>query len=511
MLASLLMFIPVAEIPQDPAWAPGTFGGNLHVTLDSWTERSVNGNILVKFFFAGPIFGLRVLMSLWGMWSIAIPYTKNVSIPDTIQDFFNMQYYAIPNDLLWFNKTEFCIYFVDFAALCWAVMLLTLRWEASPVLIYVWIKMMSTLSPFTSMTPWDRWVMWPLGLALAFFEFALFFFVYNRGVNGVYWPYNTVYTHWGPHYQYRRPSGNRRVVTFWSKVLYLPIKLYFLRGWTCRNDYDAVMRLAYKHTPTTASLTPDLSFLSTFTESDTVVNLRYGVLFLLALSSLSVYSIVLAGWASNSKYAFIGALRSAAQMISYEVAISLILMPVILLSGSLNLLMITYVQDITVWFLFPLLPVSALFLVAMLAETNRTPFDLPEAEAELVAGYNVDYSSLPFAMFFLGEYCNMILIATLYCLLFLSGGFGTFAAFSSVTLALKAALIWVFFVIVRATLPRYRYDQLMELGWKGFLPLAGGFLILVFGILVAVNALPVTTELPLNPWKMSFGVPLLDS
>jgi formate hydrogenlyase subunit 4 len=508
MIANLFTFILAAEISQDPAWAPGTVGGGLRASLDSWVEYSSNGNILIKLLMAGPIFGLRIVMILWSMWSVAIPYTKDVSIPAVIQDFFDMQYYAIPNDFLWFNKTEFCIYFVDFSALCAAIMLLTFRWEACPVLIYVWIKMMSTLSPFLSITPWDRWVMWPLGLALAFFEFALFFFVYNRGVNGVYWPYNTVYTHWGPHYQYRRPSGNRRVVTFWSKVLYLPIKLYSLRGWTWADEDAAMMRLADKHTPTTASITPDLSFLSTFTEADTVVNLRYGVLFLLALSSLSVYSIVLAGWASNSKYAFIGALRSAAQMISYEVAISLILMPVILLAGSLNLLMITYVQDITVWFLFPLLPVSALFLVAMLAETNRTPFDLPEAEAELVAGYNVDYSSLPFAMFFLGEYCNMILIATLYCLLFLSGGFGTFAALSSVTLALKAAVIWVFFVIVRATLPRYRYDQLMELGWKGFLPLAGSFLILVFGILVATNALPVTAELPLNPWKMTFGTPV---
>mgnify|MGYP003575095597 CR=1 FL=1 len=188
-------------------------------------------------------------------------------------------------------------------------------------------------------------------------------------------------------------------------------------------------------------LSPDLDYITALTEPDTVVNMRYGVLFLLALSSLSVYSIILAGWASNSKYAFIGALRSAAQMISYEVAISLILLPVVLLAGSLNLTMITYVQSITVWFLFPLLPASVLFLIAMLAETNRTPFDLPEAEAELVAGYNVDYSSLPFAMFFLGEYCNMILISTLYCLLFLGGGLNSVGLNTALVLSLKAAII----------------------------------------------------------------------
>lgn len=184
----------------------------------------------------------------------------------------------------------------------------------------------------------------------------------------------------------------------------------------------------------------DLDYLTSLLEQDSVANLRYGVLFLLALSSLGVYSIILAGWSSNSKYAFIGALRSAAQMISYEVAISLIILPVVLLAGSLNLTMITHIQNITTWFLWPLLPISLLFLIAMLAETNRTPFDLPEAEAELVAGYNVDYSSLPFAMFFLGEYCNMILISTLYCILFLGGGLNVIGLSSSVMLATKAAI-----------------------------------------------------------------------
>jgi NADH-quinone oxidoreductase subunit H len=246
-------------------------------------------------------------------------------------------------------------------------------------------------------------------------------------------------------------------------------------------------------------------YLVALTEQDTVANLRYGLLFLLALSSLGVYSIILAGWSSNSKYAFIGALRSAAQMISYEVAISLIILPVVVFCGSLNLTMITHVQQVTGWLVWPLLPVALLFLVAMLAETNRTPFDLPEAEAELVAGYNVDYSSLPFAMFFLGEYCNMILISTLYCLLFLSGGLNSLGLSAAFVLALKASVIWVFFVLVRATLPRYRYDQLMDIGWKVFLPVAGAFFLFVFGILVFFDSLPVANELPPS-WAVLNGV-----
>jgi len=151
-------------------------------------------------------------------------------------------------------------------------------------------------------------------------------------------------------------------------------------------------------------------------------------------------------------------------MISYEVAISLIILPVVIFTGSLNLTMITFVQHITLWLVFALAPLALLFLIAMLAETNRTPFDLPEAEAELVAGYNIDYSSLPFAMFFLGEYCNMILISTQYCLLFLAGGLNHFRAAAALVLSLKASVTWIFFVLVRATLPRYRYDQLMDIG-----------------------------------------------
>jgi len=191
-------------------------------------------------------------------------------------------------------------------------------------------------------------------------------------------------------------------------------------------------------------------------------------------------------------------------MISYEVAISLLLLPVVLLAGSLNITMIVYMQSVTVWFVYPLFPVSILFMIAMLAETNRTPFDLPEAEAELVAGYNVDYSALPFAMFFLGEYCNMILISVLYCLLFL-GGWSLFGYYSVPILVIKAVAAWFYFIHVRATLPRYRYDQLMDNGWKVLLPLAGGMFIFIAGLLIGLDALPVTTELPLqDPSRFSF-------
>lgn len=242
---------------------------------------------------------------------------------------------------------------------------------------------------------------------------------------------------------------------------------------------------------------PDFTYFNNLAELDSVSNLRYGILFILALSSLTVYSIILAGWSSNSKYAFLGALRSAAQMISYEVSISLALLPVILLSGSLNLTEIVFAQANTLWYIFPLLPIALIFLVSMLAETNRTPFDLPEAEAELVAGYNVDYSSLPFAMFFLGEYANMILISVFFCILFLGGWeFMGLTGFAPFVLAFKAAAPWIFFVLVRATLPRYRYDQLMDIGWKAFLPLTGAFLVLAIGLVVFLDAAPVVEELP---------------
>lgn len=245
------------------------------------------------------------------------------------------------------------------------------------------------------------------------------------------------------------------------------------------------------------SLWPEFADFRNLVELDSVSNLRYGILFILALSSLTVYSIILAGWSSNSKYAFLGALRSAAQMISYEVSISLALLPVILLSGSLNLTEIVVSQANTLWYIFPLLPIALIFLVSMLAETNRTPFDLPEAEAELVAGYNVDYSSLPFAMFFLGEYANMILISVFFCILFLGGWeFLGLTGFAPFVLAFKATIPWIFFVLVRATLPRYRYDQLMDIGWKAFLPITGAFLVLVIGLVVFLDVAPVVEELP---------------
>ena len=198
----------------------------------------------------------------------------------------------------------------------------------------------------------------------------------------------------------------------------------------------------------------------------------FSLFLLLALSSLNVYGIIIAGWASNSKYAFLGCLRSAAQMISYEVSIGLVLLPIVLLARSLNLTEIVLSQEKTGWYFFPLLPCTIIFFISMLAETNRTPFDLPEAEAELVAGYNVEYGSLIFAMFFLGEYSNMLLMATLISLLFFGGWSGSFLFFpSELILAVKLTLFCFLFILVRATLPRYKYNQLMDIGWKIFLPL----------------------------------------
>jgi NADH-quinone oxidoreductase subunit H len=222
-----------------------------------------------------------------------------------------------------------------------------------------------------------------------------------------------------------------------------------------------------------------------------VANIKCGLLFLLAVSSLNVYGIIIAGWASNSKYAFLGALRSAAQMISYEVSISLVILPVILLSGSLNLTEIVYIQGITGWFVFPLLPCAIVFFISMLAETNRAPFDLPEAEAELVAGYNVEYSSMIFAMFFLGEYSNMLLMSTLITILFFGGWLPGFFYLnfmpSSLVFSIKIAIFCFLFILVRAAFPRYRYDQLMNIGWKVFLPIMSGFLLLLVGYLILIN------------------------
>ena len=232
-----------------------------------------------------------------------------------------------------------------------------------------------------------------------------------------------------------------------------------------------------------------------FIEPNAISDVNYGVLVVLALSSLTVYGLIIAGWSSNSKYAFLGALRSAAQMISYEVSISLVLLPIIAMSGSLNFTKIVMAQEATVWFIAPLLPISIIFFISMIAETNRTPFDLPEAEAELVAGYNVEYSSITFAMFFLGEYGNMIAMSVLKAILFVGGWsfFGTFAP--ALALSAKALVFCFLFVLVRATFPRYRYDQLMDIGWKVFLPITTGYLILVVGLLLTFDAHPIVHEL----------------
>jgi NADH:ubiquinone oxidoreductase subunit H len=220
-----------------------------------------------------------------------------------------------------------------------------------------------------------------------------------------------------------------------------------------------------------------------------VADVRYSLLVILAISGFSVFCIFLSGWASNSKYSFLGSLRSAAQMVSYEVAISLTLLPVVAMSGALNLTEVVLAQEATTWFILPLLPMALIFGISMVAETNRTPFDLPEAEAELVAGYNVEYSSIAFAMFFLAEYGNMILAALLFVLLFLGGWIG-------LPLALKSLPLCFLFVLIRATLPRYRYDQLMSIGWKVFLPLATAYFVLAVGLLYAFDGAPFVHECP---------------
>ena len=204
-------------------------------------------------------------------------------------------------------------------------------------------------------------------------------------------------------------------------------------------------------------------------------DINVGVLYLFAISSLGVYGIIVAGWASNSRYAFLGALRSAAQMVSYEVSIGLVIITVLLCVGSLNLSEIVRAQE-TVWFAIPLFPMFVVFFISALAETNRLPFDLPEAEAELVSGYNVEYSSMPFALFFLGEYANMILMSGMTTILFLGGWLPPFDIAplnwipGVVWFLIKIFLLLFTFIWIRGTFPRYRYDQLMRLGWKVFLP-----------------------------------------
>jgi len=232
-----------------------------------------------------------------------------------------------------------------------------------------------------------------------------------------------------------------------------------------------------------------------FDDGWVLADINVGILYLFAISSLGVYGIVMAGWASNSKYAFLGALRSAAQMVSYEVSMGFVIVTVLILVGSLNLSDIVRAQagGFWHWHAFGILfPMCIIFFVSTLAETNRAPFDLPEAEAELVAGYFVEYSSFPFAMFFLGEYANMILMSGMTTILFLGGWQAPIPALDFVPgiiwFAAKIAFVLFFFLWVRATFPRYRYDQLMRLGWKVFLPLSLAWVVLVAGIVEFTGA-----------------------
>jgi NADH-quinone oxidoreductase subunit H len=228
-----------------------------------------------------------------------------------------------------------------------------------------------------------------------------------------------------------------------------------------------------------------------FSHQVVISDLNLGVLYLFAISSLNVYSILLAGWSSNSKYSYLGALRSTAQMISYEISLGFTVLSVVVCAGSLNLSTIVATQK-NVWFIVPLLPIFMIFYISMLAETNRHPFDLPEAESELVSGYNTEYSAMTFALFFLGEYANMLLMSAIASILFLGGWLSPFFGIlsGSFWFVLKILVGCVFFILTRATLPRYRYDQLMQLGWKCFLPLSLGYLIFTTGILISFNLLP---------------------
>lgn len=230
-----------------------------------------------------------------------------------------------------------------------------------------------------------------------------------------------------------------------------------------------------------------------------LADINVGILYLFAISSLGVYGIIMAGWASNSKYAFLGALRSAAQMVSYEVAIGFVIITVLMCVGSLNLTDIVMAQQgggFWNWYWLPLFPMFIIFFISALAETNRHPFDLPEAEAELVSGYNVEYSAMTFALFFLGEYANMILMSGMTVILFMGGWLPPIdiAPFNLVPgvlwFAAKIALCLFVFLWIRATFPRYRYDQLMRLGWKVFLPFSLLWVVLTAGALIAFDWLP---------------------
>jgi NADH-quinone oxidoreductase subunit H len=233
-----------------------------------------------------------------------------------------------------------------------------------------------------------------------------------------------------------------------------------------------------------------------FTENAVLVDINVGIVYIFAVSSLNVFGIIMAGWASNSKYPFLGSLRSAAQIISYEVSIGFIIANVSLCSGSFNLSNIVLSQK-NVWYLIPLFPMFIIFLVSILAETNRHPFDLPEAEAELVSGYNVEYSAMTFALFFLAEYANMLLMSSFTSVLFLGGWLPLFNIFPFNLIpgvfwfSFKLIIGVFYFILMRAILPRFRYDQLMYIGWKCFLPLSLGYLVFTASLLISFNWLPL--------------------
>ncbi len=232
-----------------------------------------------------------------------------------------------------------------------------------------------------------------------------------------------------------------------------------------------------------------------FNETQVLADINVGILYIFAVSSLGVYGIIMGGWASNSKYPFLGAIRSAAQMVSYEVSIGIIIINVLLCVGSLNLNDIIIAQK-NMWFVVPLFPMFVIFFISALAETNRPPFDLPEAEAELVAGYQTEYSGMMYAMFWLGEYANILLMCALGSILFLGGWLSPIELYpfnlipGAVWLILKILLLFILFALVKATVPRYRYDQLMRLGWKIFLPLSLTWVVLTASYLFYFNLLP---------------------
>ena len=233
-----------------------------------------------------------------------------------------------------------------------------------------------------------------------------------------------------------------------------------------------------------------------FSESLVLANINVGILYLFAVSSLGVYGIIMGGWASNSKYPFLGAIRSAAQMVSYEVSIGVIIINVLLCTGSLNLNDIVLAQE-NIWFVIPLFPMFVIFFISTLAETNRPPFDLPEAESELVAGYQTEYSGMMYAMFWLGEYANILLMCAMGSILFLGGWLSPLEMYpfnlipSALWLIFKILFLFILFSLVKATVPRYRYDQLMKLGWKIFLPFSLLWVVLTSSYLFYFNLLPV--------------------